>query len=367
MDTPSTLRDADTRPSGWREELAHALAQPELADVTSDTEPVRRAAYWLAVVLGNCRLRGLDLGDRDGSLPAPVALAAGRWLVDLLGHWSQDARRLEERLQEATDTEANDACFDLLEARMEAWAAFVAIDEAYQTSLAGWQARQAEFGELIDMLLDGIEELDRRMQGQTDLLSLVAPYPLLDNWKRSLGPTYAEVLPWWLDGTLEAAARVLDPASWGTNPVVVFVNEALAARWTAETPQGIAAASPARTALSPERAALAAAAFGVEGDDNANVRFDLDRDHQGQWQLRVHLGPASAAARHTAVVLGRHKGGGVGVPPSGGKDRLKPELQPLVAGVALVPLPEPVLPGSDLGLLSADGTFHRLHPKEDRG
>jgi hypothetical protein len=69
-------------------------------------------------------------------------------------------------------------------------------------------------------------------------------------------------------------------------------------------------------------------------------------------------------------------GGGVGVPPSGGKDRLKPGLQPpsptpakqvpLVAGIALVPLPEPVLPASDLGLVTSGGTFRRVQPKESR-
>jgi hypothetical protein len=210
-------------PHGRRAELLRARAQPELADVSLDTEPVRRAAYWLAVVLGNCRLRDLDLGEEDGSLLVPTALAAGRRLGALLPSWSDEAWRLEERLDKVDcAVEADDLCFDLLEARMEAWAAFIAIDETYQAYLLARAPQQREFGHLIDQLLDRIEELDRKMQGQLDLLSLVAHYPLLDNWKRSLGPTYSQILPWRLDGRLqEAAARLEnDPTTWLPGPRV---------------------------------------------------------------------------------------------------------------------------------------------------
>jgi hypothetical protein len=198
-------------------ELIRARAQPDLADISADTEQARRAAYWLAVVLGNCRLRELDLGDEDGSLAVPVALTAGRRLATLLTHWSHDAWRLEERLDDTSGAvEINDLCFDLLEARMEAWAAFLAIDEAHQACTAEKAPQCQEFTALMDLLLDRMSDLDRQMQGQLDLLSLVAPYPLLDNWKRALGPTYAQALPWWLDGRLqEAAAQVQqDAENW---------------------------------------------------------------------------------------------------------------------------------------------------------
>jgi hypothetical protein len=210
VNTNSTVRRTAGGAGWWRKELVAARAQSELADLSIDTEPVRRAAYWLAVVLGNCRLADLELAEDDGTLSVPVATAAGRRLGVLLSHWSEDARRLKERIAAAgSESEVNDCCFDLLEARMEAWAAFVAIDEAYQASLAERTNQDETLSTLIDLLLDRTEELDREMRQQLDLLSLVARFPLLDNWKRSLGPTYTEVLPWWLDGSWQETAEQL--------------------------------------------------------------------------------------------------------------------------------------------------------------
>src|SRR5438876_241823 len=124
---------APNRSPGWRHELEVALGQPELAEVATDSEPARRAAYWLSVVLGHCRLRDLDLGELDGSVPLPLALSAARSLARFLERQIDDVRRLEERLAEAEgDVEACDLCFTALEVRMEFWAALVAIDEAYQ-------------------------------------------------------------------------------------------------------------------------------------------------------------------------------------------------------------------------------------------
>ena len=139
-------------------------------------------------------------------MSVPTALAASRRLASLLPQWTEEAQRLEQRLDRVDgEVEANDLCFDLLEARMEAWAAFVAIDEAYQACLVERSAQRAEFATVIDRLLDQTEELDRQMQDQLALLSLVAPYPLLDNWRKLLGKPYENVLPWWLDGSLETA------------------------------------------------------------------------------------------------------------------------------------------------------------------
>jgi CRISPR-associated endonuclease/helicase Cas3 len=203
---------------GWRKELAYALAQPELAKVEQNTEPACRAAYWLAVVLGHCRLEDVDLGELDGSLPEAAALAACRRFVRLVPAWCEDAQRLDKKLLTAQGlVEENDICFELLEARMEAWAAYVAIDEAYQVSVEDRSPRQAAFGQALDEVLDRLEEFDRELQAQADLLAAgIARYPLLTNWRESLGPAYREVLPWWLDGRLEdEAARIAnDPETW---------------------------------------------------------------------------------------------------------------------------------------------------------
>src|SRR5258708_7346232 len=114
---------------GWRTELTIALNQPELVLPELNTEPAQRAAYWLAVVLGHCRVEGVELGAMNGSLPVTVALAAGQRLGWLLSGWTRDAEDMEKQLEEAEgEVEANELCFELLEARVQAWAAYVAVD-----------------------------------------------------------------------------------------------------------------------------------------------------------------------------------------------------------------------------------------------
>ncbi len=202
---------------GWRTELAYALAQKELAQVEQDTEAAHSAAYSLAVVLGQCRLEDVDLGEQDGSLPVTFALAACRRFTDILAAWCEDARRLEEKLLAADgEVEENERCFGLLEARMQAWGIYVAIDEAYQVSVEDRGSKKDELGRAIDEILERMAEFDRELQARTDLLARIARYPLLENWRRSLAAEYADPLPWWLDGRIEEeAARIAhDPGTW---------------------------------------------------------------------------------------------------------------------------------------------------------
>jgi hypothetical protein len=211
MNPTTPPQPVDNSPQGWRAELVHALAQPELAEVNTDTEPAQRAAYWLAVVLGNCRVREIDLGQKDGSLLPLVALAAGKRLASLLSQWSKEARSLGERLDRVTSgVEANDLCFDLLEARTEAWAAFIAVDEAYQACLVARSSLRAEFVKLVEQILDRTEELDKRMQDNLELFSVVAHYPLFDNMMHGFSKSHLLALPWWLDGRLQAAAQQVE-------------------------------------------------------------------------------------------------------------------------------------------------------------
>lgn len=58
MTSPSPSLSGGTPSQGWRMELAQAWKQPELAEPFVDNEAGRKAAYWLAVVLGTCRVRG---------------------------------------------------------------------------------------------------------------------------------------------------------------------------------------------------------------------------------------------------------------------------------------------------------------------
>jgi hypothetical protein len=217
MSSPVSGHRGTKTSSGWQTELAYALAQPELAQVEQDTEPARRTAYWLAVVLGHCRLEAVELDELDGSLPEPIALAACRHFVRIVPAWCEDARRLDKCLLPGQDQmEENEQCFELLEARMQAWAVYVAIDEAYQVSVEDRSPRPVLFGQSLDEVLDRVQEFDLELQTRIDLLARIARYHFLENCRRALAPEYSDPLPWWLDGRLEEEAERIarDPETW---------------------------------------------------------------------------------------------------------------------------------------------------------
>ncbi len=198
-------------PPRWRIEVQEALSQPALAafDAGAAEGPdARRAAYRLAVALGHCRLFGIDLGAEDGTLSAAVALAAAEQLIAYLGEWEEDARRLPSRWERAAElVESADCVLDLLVARMEAWAAFLAIDEGYRDCLESVASQEARFAAVLDGIFPALGRLDAAMHEHLDLFSLAADTQLLENWRNLLAPEFRAGLPWWLDGTLEKTAR----------------------------------------------------------------------------------------------------------------------------------------------------------------
>lgn len=215
MATPSVPRPANEDPLGCRAALAEALAAPALEafDAPAASSPeAPAAAYQVAVALGRCRLFGVELGEADGVLPPGMALAAARYLSGLLPWLVEDARTLPERWDEQrTAAEAEELCLELLEARMETWAAYVALDEAFAESLdPGDQPPHSHTANALAHILDDVprrfDDFDRALFEQIPLLATAANTELLNNWRALLAQPYREFLPWWLDGTLEQAA-----------------------------------------------------------------------------------------------------------------------------------------------------------------
>ncbi len=209
-------------PTGCLHDLHAALARPELHELDRPQLPgndARAAAYELALALGKCRLSGTQAGvDLPSTLSPSWAVAAAGVLEKYLGEWAEDARTLAERWEQADDVvEAEDLCLGLLRARMEAWAVWVAVDEVYQESLEKGDT-DPRLTPALDRLLDSLERLDENLRQEADLLSLAAGTNVLDNWRALLAPRYREDLPWWLDGTLEEAARRLDGRALATQP-----------------------------------------------------------------------------------------------------------------------------------------------------
>jgi hypothetical protein len=214
-------------PLGWRDELRHALGQPALASFSDDAQTedseACRAAYQVAACLGKCRLFGVDAGELDGTLPAGLAAAASRQWAAYVGEWIEAAGRLPGAWSEsAEEVEALDRAVDLLTARMESWAVFLAVDESYQDSIELALPVGPRLGQAVRFALDVLDRFDRVLRDNAAYLAPVAGTELLNNWRSLLTPAYGRTLPWWLDGGLDDLWRKIreDPVAWlpGSSP-----------------------------------------------------------------------------------------------------------------------------------------------------
>ncbi len=179
--------------------------------------PCARAALQLAQAIGYCRLFGVEIGELDGVLPADVAIAACRELADRVAAWTEQLQELPERYFGAIDGfEAEAASDDVLIACMDSWATTAAIEEAY--TRCGPEDDVDTFSAELDRLGDALDEFDRKAREHADLLSTLAKTNLLSNWRSYLVEPWSELLPWWLDGTLERTAEAVDQLVAATVP-----------------------------------------------------------------------------------------------------------------------------------------------------
>jgi hypothetical protein len=214
-----TKRDAKRDALGHAAELESALADPVLAALEPDASApaprlaVNQAAFRVAAALGSCRLCGVELPETlDGTLPPRMALAAGEMLEALLDGQTREAANLSERWDHADWFVGQNLAAELLEVRMEAWAAAVAMDEARAAASAqGLYDDLAELDRLEERLFEGFRAFDAELQSHENLVLLasVTEMPLLANWRALLADEYRS-LPWWLDGTLERLAEGIE-------------------------------------------------------------------------------------------------------------------------------------------------------------
>lgn len=189
-------------------------------------EEAAEAAYRVVELQGYCRLFGLTLsGPEAARLPTPQIIAACGHLTWYLQELRQTLDTIEERFLSATcQPEVDDIVCEPWEARMDAHAAFLEIDDAYTTALENDEPDLSLFSQAVDQVLAEMKVLDDALREHLDILSLVTDTNLLDNWRAQLAREYSELPPWWLDGTLEAAAdqaqaevlATLPTAEWWT-------------------------------------------------------------------------------------------------------------------------------------------------------
>ncbi len=200
-------------PMSWQHELQLALEDPVLSVFQTGQTPgpeARAAAYRVALCLGYCRLLRVDLPEQlDGMLPASEAMAAAEELIQNIQVWKAEARQLPARWDEADAGVEDQYCADLLAARTDAWAAYVAISEAHQDCVTQREPAAADFDRVLDRLLAALDEFDDVLREPEilALLSTLAGTPVLTSWRQMLDIPNSDYLPWWLDGTLEQESR----------------------------------------------------------------------------------------------------------------------------------------------------------------
>jgi hypothetical protein len=174
-----------------------------LCEQPTTTGAAAANAYGLALSIGRCRLFGVRLNDDDMTLSP---LSFDRASSQLLDHVKEVMRWLEEiRLHPEgyRGYMERNVALELLEIRMDAQAAHLALDEAYAAARFGGEVEADAMGRRLHQVRRLIDRLDGNLQNQIPLLRLAAGTRLLENWRRLLAPAYRDLPPWWLNGCLD--------------------------------------------------------------------------------------------------------------------------------------------------------------------
>ena len=159
-----------------------------------------------AVACGMCRLSG---GFAPQVVfPTWLATAAAHWLVTQLDQATGEVRLLPEMFETCSGRQAEQHVASLLRIRMDAWAAALQFDDVMQ-HVADRSTRPA-LEAATEAFEVALERFDRSLAGHEESLSIITGTALLDELRDTLAPDYRDPLPWWLDGTLEAAADRID-------------------------------------------------------------------------------------------------------------------------------------------------------------
>lgn len=154
-----------------------------------------------AVACGYCRLFAGE--PPRVAFPDRLAIPAAERLPALIEASIADAHSLPERWEAAAAEEAGDLVADLLEARMDSWAAIETLQAAGDIpGLSG----------VIELIEASLGRFDAVLAERADFLATLAHTQLLANWRLSLAEPHRNPFPWWLDGILEATAVDVDLA-----------------------------------------------------------------------------------------------------------------------------------------------------------
>jgi hypothetical protein len=203
--------DPFSTPEPQRGDPFHCLPQLRQArdfcrrgvDGQTPTAISRLYCYSLALALGRCRQFGVRLADADDCTLTPAsALQAS---LQLKSHVRDAIKRLTNSAWAAKLLGAmrvQNHALELLEARMDAHAAHLALDEAYAAALYDGSSEVPAMSRRLHQVRRLINLFDKNLQKNLPLLRLAASTYLLDNWRRLLAPAFRDLPPWWLDGCI---------------------------------------------------------------------------------------------------------------------------------------------------------------------
>jgi hypothetical protein len=207
--TRPRFEDPFAEPAADRGDPFQCIPQLKQFIAFCETQPahaaVSNAFYALALNIGRCRLFGVTVHDpaADVSLSTISFDRASLHLIDHL----KDVMRWLEEIQTQPEGyrgyEERNVALELLESRMDAHAAYLALDEAYAAARFNGEVEADAMGRRLNQVRRLIDRLDGNLQNQLPLLRLAASTRLLENWRRLLAPAYRDCPPWWLDGCLD--------------------------------------------------------------------------------------------------------------------------------------------------------------------
>jgi hypothetical protein len=184
--------------------LMHTRATLESQLCSETLDPNAEAmCYRTVLALGRCRLFGVKVAEECDFTPGPLAFGhASRQLIEHLLGLIESFADLDKRVDEVGAYGHRNIALELLEARMDAHAAYLALDEAYAAALYDGSPEVPAMSRRLAQVRRLINLFDGNLQKNLPLLRLAASTYLLDNWRRLLAPTHRDCPPWWLDGCI---------------------------------------------------------------------------------------------------------------------------------------------------------------------
>jgi hypothetical protein len=159
----------------------------------------------LLVAFGRCVVHDVPV-DRPVGVSAEVAVLGAVAFTNELKQATSDGDASVRCWHDADSQFESDAVVaGLLELRMDAWYAAEALERLVEDSDSAAAVRLRTTLHSLDA---AAHAYDVMLEENQDVLATSAGTPLLRNWRAML-PERHDPLPWWLDGTLEAAAMEL--------------------------------------------------------------------------------------------------------------------------------------------------------------